>query len=300
MEMLQIDLSNAEAVSAACVYLADPHKLPIPTKDANANVSEEESNMNNEISQHNLDDEKINEQNQLCEQYQMDDMSISSDSDFEETLQNHFQYTPKKSKSDEKIQKNDSSSIVFTSPVAFNTENPKSNASFSEKENFSPNVTGNINVNSNRILNSEGRKRRITNSHFDASSPVEQFCESSLVASTPMSVKPDNARQRRLAMVNSAIRTKMNQSKQRTLLNLSVSSTDSMNTSSPLSPKDEARKREQGAIAKHIARIRTSTSRIGSSNETSPLVNSTSRYYSMRTSFGSNDSSNFSKLSPRC
>ncbi|VDK80033.1 unnamed protein product [Onchocerca ochengi] len=298
MEMLQIDLSNAEAVSAACVYLADPHKLPIPTKNANANVSRKESNVNVEIPQHYLGDEKIKDQNQPREQYQVDDMSISSDSDFEETLQNHFQYTPK-SKSDEKIQKNDGSSIVFTSPVAF-TENSKSNASFSGKENFNLNVTGNISVNSNRILNSKVRKQRITNGHFDATSPVEQFCKNSLIASTPVSTKPDNAPQRRLAMVNSAIRTKMCQSEQRTLLNLSVSSTESMNTSSSLSPKDEARKREQEAIAKHIARIRTSTSRIVSSNETSPMVDNTSRYYSMRTSFGSNDSSSFSKLSPRC
>ncbi|MCP9258555.1 hypothetical protein DINM_001345 [Dirofilaria immitis] len=118
-------------------------------------------------------DEKTNEQNHLADQYQVNDMSISSDSYFEETLQNHFQYTPK-SKSDGKIQKNDSNSIVFTSSVTFH-KNFKSSAGSSREGNFSLNITRNVDVNNGK--NPNNGKRRLNNDHFDPSSPVVQFCK---------------------------------------------------------------------------------------------------------------------------
>lgn len=90
--------------------------------------------------------------------------------------------------------------------------------------------------------------------------------------------------------MNNAVKTKVRQSKHRVVLNLSRDSVDSMNAASFI---DETRRREEGAIAKHIARIRTSSSRLNSNKEASPSLNNTSHYYSMRTSFGSNGSTSF-------
>lgn len=204
LEVLQLDFSNAEAVSTACVYLVDPHKLPGSAKDAADNANGRESNADDGIPQHCFHYKRTSEQDQSDENYQVDDMSISSDSDFEETLQNHFQYTPGP-KSGEKSDKNDDSftdfvpslkqqyvNDIISVSVAF-TESFKSNTSFSRKENPSlQNVTENISISSSRSPNSKRRKRRKTNNRFNGSSPVEQFSNSSLISSTPLSTKPDN------------------------------------------------------------------------------------------------------------
>uniref|UniRef100_A0A1I8E9E9 Uncharacterized protein n=1 Tax=Wuchereria bancrofti TaxID=6293 RepID=A0A1I8E9E9_WUCBA len=314
-----------EAVPTAYIYLADPHKLPVPAKNANDNpnrgesdaeneilqhyfhcersneldqLSEKESDAENEILQHYFHCERSNELDQLSEKYEIHDMSISSD--FEETLQNHFRYTPTP-KSEVKSEENNDSSIDFSSLKQQNmddgvslsfafTENSKSNISSFREGNFSlQNITENVNISHNKSPNSEERKQRIFDDHFDENSPVEQFRNTSLVASTPLSTKSNNGYRRQMVMMKSAVRTKVDELKQRTMLNLSVYSNDSMNTTSS---KDEATMREQCAIAKHIARIRTSSTRLGSSKEALPSFNNT-RYHSMCTSFGSNGSASF-------
>ncbi|EJW87749.1 hypothetical protein WUBG_01338 [Wuchereria bancrofti] len=291
--------SNTEAVPTAYIYLADPHKLPVPAKNANDNPNRGESDAENEILQHYFHCERSNELDQLSEKYEIHDMSISSD--FEETLQNHFRYTPTP-KSEVKSEENNDSSIDFSSLKQQNmddgvslsfafTENSKSNISSFREGNFSlQNITENVNISNNKSPNSEERKQRIFDDHFDENSPVEQFRNTSLVASTPLSTKSNNGYRRQMVMMKSAVRTKVDELKQRTMLNLSVYSNDSMNTTSS---KDEATMREQCAIAKHIARIRTSSTRLGSSKEALPSFNNT-RYHSMCTSFGSNGSASFS------
>ncbi|CAG9538730.1 unnamed protein product [Cercopithifilaria johnstoni] len=322
LEVLQLDFSNAEAVSDACVYLADPHKLPGPTKDSSDNASKIESNADNEKPQFHY--KRSDEKNQSSKQYQVNDMSISSGSNFEETLLNHFQHTPKP-KSKEKLEKSYNSSIDFASSLKYRhmngtiprlsalTETSKSHTSAGEEnlslrnvtetvstsnirntsageENFSlRNVTETVSIGNSKSPSGEGKNQRIINNHFDeSSSPVQHFCCTSLVASTPLCVKPGSESRHRMTMMNSAVKTKVRKVEQQILLNLSTGSNDSMNT---VDSKDETPKREQGAIAKHIARIRTANSTLNSSKKT---FNNTSRYYSMRTSFGSNSSTSFS------
>uniref|UniRef100_A0A0R3RHW4 Probable arginine--tRNA ligase, cytoplasmic n=1 Tax=Elaeophora elaphi TaxID=1147741 RepID=A0A0R3RHW4_9BILA len=296
--MLQLDLSDADALSTACIYLADPHKLPGPAKDDSDNATK--ANDSATVFHY----ERTNEQNGLSKQYQVNDMSISDcDSDFEETLRHHFQYVPRP-KADKEVEKNDDSSIDFASSLKQKdvngtisvlvalTESSRSHIS-PRKRNFSlQNATETVSTSNSKSPSSEGKKRRRTNYHFDeTNSPVQQFCSTSIVASTPLSTKLDSERRTRLTLINSAVRTKVRQSKQRTLLNLSTNNTDPMNT---VNSKDETTRREQGAIAKHIARIRTSSSRLNSSKEAFLSFNDTSRYYSMRTSFSSNGSASFS------
>lgn len=90
-------------------------------------------------------------------------------------------------------------------------------------------------------------------------------------------------------MADGNIRRKVHELKQRDHLNLSEDSNESMSTSI----NDETMRREQSAIAKHIARIRTSNSKLGLSKEALTPFNN-SRYYSMNTSFGSNGNGSFS------
>lgn len=90
-------------------------------------------------------------------------------------------------------------------------------------------------------------------------------------------------------MMNSALQNKVRQSKRQILLNCSTDSTNSINT---VSSRDGTPNREQGAIAKHIARIRASNSKFNTSKKTS--LDNSSQYYSMRTSFGSNSSTSIS------
>uniref|UniRef100_A0A915PUB1 Uncharacterized protein n=1 Tax=Setaria digitata TaxID=48799 RepID=A0A915PUB1_9BILA len=313
LDVLQLDISSVEAVSNACVYLADPHKLPRPVRDADTFISREESYQDfGKISQHNLYYERTSEQQQqINEQCEMEDMSISSDSDFEETLRNHFENTPKP-KFDEEVQKNGGSDFVYlleqqrlnniNSLSVASTESCRSSANFSRKRNLDlRNSTGSLGANSSGGRNSEQRKRRISSGHFDENTPVQQFCRNSVVASTPLSTKPNNKHSRRLPVMNSAIRNKLRQSRQRTLLDLSVNSVDSAADSiNSSTSKDEASRREQGAIVKHIARIRRSTSKLSYDKE-AQLTCDSSRYYSMRTSFDSSDNISFNSpatLSP--
>ncbi|KAK6100793.1 hypothetical protein QQG55_2095 [Brugia pahangi] len=223
LEMLQLDFSNTEAVSTACIYLADPHKLPVPARNANDNPSRRESDAENEISQHYFHCEGTNDE--------LDQLS--------KNLQN---------------------------------------------------ITENINISNSKSPNTGESKQRIFNDHLDESSPVEQFRNTSLVASTPLSTKSNNGYRRQMVMIKSAVRTKVDELKQRTILNLSVYSNDSMNTTNS---RDETKKREQCAIAKHIARIRKSSAKLGSSKEALPSFNNT-RYHSMCASFGSSGSTSFS------
>ncbi|VDK87017.1 unnamed protein product [Litomosoides sigmodontis] len=282
-EVLQLEFFNAEAVSDACVYLADPHKLPGPAKDSSDSASRNESNTDDGIPSFQY--ERTNEQGQLGMQYKVHDMSLSSNSDFEKTLLNHFQCTSK-FKSAEKSD----SSIDFASPLKRRRVNDTTSLLTASTENSKfhtgkgklsmRNVTKTVSIGCEKSVSGEGRKRRIITDHFDkCSSPVRHFCNASLVASTPLPSKPDN--ESRLAMMNSAAKTKVRQSKQ-IVHNLSADSTGSTNSV----------KREQDAIAKHIARIRTFNPKLNSSSKVS--FNDTSRYYSMRTSFGSNSSTCFS------
>lgn len=200
--MLQLDFSNAKLKCNACVYLVDPHKLLGHAKGANNNVSKRESNEVSEIPLHCFHYQKTNERDKISEQYEVDEMSISSDSDFEGTLQNHFQYTPTL-----KIGQNftdDGSSTGLTSSVKERHVNGAASVSiafpasfkpntFSGERNFSPrNDFKNSGINNNKNSNVKGRKRRMTSNPFNESSPVERFCSKPFVASTPLSTIPQS------------------------------------------------------------------------------------------------------------
>lgn len=192
-EVLQLEFFNEEAVSDACVYLIDPHNLPRPAKDSSGSAIRSESNTDDGI--RNFQYEKTNEQDQLGMQYKVNDMSISSDSDFEETLLNHFQCTSKF--------KSDDSSTDFASPskrrrmnhtistLTASAGNSKFHTDSREGKFSLQNVTEIVSTSSSKSLSGEGRKRRITTDHLDeCSSPVRHFCSASLVASTPLSTQP--------------------------------------------------------------------------------------------------------------
>lgn len=214
--MLQLDSSNPELVSDACIYLADPHKLPRPTKDGSENASKRESNvddgsenaskeeshMNNGISHFHY--ETSNDQDQLSKQCQMSDMSDSSDSELEQAFLDHFRYG-RRFKSDKEIEKNDGSCTDFTSSMkqrhmddefamllALN-KRLKFHGSPLEGNFNLQNITETVSISNGKNPSDEDRKQQVNNNVLDKNdNPVQHFCTAPLIASTPLSKKPDS------------------------------------------------------------------------------------------------------------
>ncbi|VDN07902.1 unnamed protein product [Thelazia callipaeda] len=300
LNALCLNSSDTEEQQSVTIYLLDPHVLPQPRKK----VSADAENLHvGEILLNNAVDEGVAAKEENCDrrnlsiltdQYPEDDMSIaSSASDFEETLWDHFQNTPK-SNTDWKSETDSTISSCFSPMNGFTAHSKLSDSphdtclhtsSLKKTNNKIPKLPG-----SKKKVESyvEGRKRRIDLNEINNSSYYEQFGTGSFVSSTPLNSNPNNERSNRLSMINSAVRTKVLHSKR--VLRTLNRSVDSAEAEKAKFLKEEAKKREQGAIEKHIVRIRTSNSKFGIKKEVSPsLIDNDSRYYSMRSSFEDSD-----------